>query len=220
MPQQEDLARVLTFLGRLRRNNNRPWFEAHRTDYEAALADFEAFVGRLIVSWGREETLGGIRPKDCIMRIYRDIRFSADKTPYKRNFAAHIGAGGRKSPRLGYYVHVEPRGESLVAGGLYAPTPPQLTAFRQAIAADARPFRRILANRTFKKHFGALEGDAVKTVPKGIRRDHPDLDLLRLKQVVVWEAFPDTVAGSSRFHDAVIESFRTLRPFLDYLNAL
>ncbi len=145
MTLRPNLAGVLSYLSALKRHNNREWFEAHRSDYETARGEFEAFVDGLIHDLCEFERLDGVKPKECIRRIYRDIRFSANKTPYKTHMSAEIVAGGTKATRLPYYIHLSPKNGSIIAGGLYHPSTADLVRFRQAIASDARPFKRIAA---------------------------------------------------------------------------
>jgi uncharacterized protein (TIGR02453 family) len=176
-----DLKPVLDFLSELKGHNNKAWFEEHRAAYDTARTHFENFVDQLIIQYGGIEDLGGITAKDCITRIYRDIRFSKDKSPYKTNMSATIAPGGKKSTSLGYHLHMQPQDETLIAGGLYMPTPEQLASFRAAIDRDAAPFKAIISDKEFKKYFGTLDGEKVKTVPQGYTRDHPEIELLRFK---------------------------------------
>jgi uncharacterized protein (TIGR02453 family) len=215
-----DLKPVLDFLGDLKEHNNKAWFEEHRAAYDTARTHFENFVDQLIGEYGRLEDLGGITAKDCIMRIYRDTRFSKDKSPYKTSMGATIAPGGKKSARLGYHLHLQPHDETLIAGGLYMPTPEQLASFRRAIDQDAAPFKAILDNKEFRKYFGMLEGEKVKTVPQGYTRDHPDFELLRFKQVVVVHHLSDEMVLSPKFNTHVIKTFTAMKPFLDYLNTI
>ena len=215
-----DLKPVLDFLSALREHNNKSWFEEHRPAYETARTQFENFVDQLIGEYGEVEDLGGITAKDCIMRIYRDTRFSKDKSPYKISMSATIAPGGKKSTRLGYHLHMQPNDETLIAGGLYMPTPEQLARFRMAIDQNAASFKDILEDKEFIKYFGRLEGEQVKTVPQGYRRDHPEIELLRFKQVVVVHHVADEMVLSPRFSAHVIKTFTAMKPFLGYLNAI
>jgi uncharacterized protein (TIGR02453 family) len=215
-----DFGLVLGFLTRLGKNNNKGWFEAHRADYEAAMDAFGSFVGRLITQIGRVEDLEGVGPKDCIMRIYRDVRFSKDKTPYKTHLGAEIVPGGRKSGRMGYFLRVSAGGGTMVAGGLYEPTPRQIARFREAVMRDAVPFKRIIASKPFKLHFGSLWGESLKTAPKGCPKDHPEIELLRRKQICAVESFADKEAASPRFERLALDSILAMKPFIDYLGAL
>jgi uncharacterized protein (TIGR02453 family) len=215
-----DLKPVLDFLNSLKKHNNKAWFEENRTAYEIAKGNFEAFVNQLIDEYRKTEDLGGITAKDCVMRIYRDTRFSKDKSPYKTNMGATIAPGGKKSSSLGYHLHMQPDNGTLIAGGLYMPTPEQLASFRTAIDQDAAPFKAIINEKEFKKYFGVLEGEKVKTVPQGYGRDHPEIELLRFKQVVVVHHLSDEMVLSPKFSAHTIKTFTAMKPFLDYLNAV
>jgi uncharacterized protein (TIGR02453 family) len=212
-----DLRPVLQFLSRLKKNNDKQWFEENRDQYEQSMGLFEQLVGRLIAGLTRLEDLEGLTPKDCIMRIYRDVRFSKDKSPYKTGLGAGIVPGGRKSGRLGYHIHLEPKA-TMIAGGLWEPTPQQLSRFRQAVGRDASSFRKILDNGQFKRHFGQVTGDRLKTAPQGYPADHPEIDLLRFKQVCIMEKFDDDVVVSQAFVASALESLESMKPFIDHLN--
>jgi len=215
-----DLQPVFDFLSRLKQHNHKSWFEEHRTDYELARTHFESFVDELIGVYGQIEDLGGITAKDSVMRIYRDTRFSKDKSPYKTSMGATLAPGGKKSERLGYHLHLQPDNESLIAGGLYMPSPEQLARFRRAIDQDAAPFKAVLKAQEFKEYFGTLEGEKVKTVPQGYSREHPEIELLRFKQVVVVHRLSDETILSQKFGTHTIEVFKAMKPFLDYLNQI
>ncbi len=218
MASSPDLGSVLQFLSRLKKNNNKPWFEQNKALYEQAMEQFESLVGMLIMDFGQVEDLQGVTPRDCIMRIYRDVRFSKDKSPYKTGLGAGIAPGGRRSRRLGYHVHLVPNGGTMVAGGLWEPTPAQLSSFRDAISRDAAKFKKILGGSEFKSHFGQLTGEKLKTAPKGFPADHPEIELLRHKQVCVMEGFEDKTVASPRFPALAAASLRAMKPFIDYLN--
>ncbi|SRR6266496_3108351 len=215
-----DLKPMFDFLTALKEHNDKPWFEEHRADYELARERFESFVDQLIAAYGAIEDLGGITAKDCVMRIYRDTRFSKDKSPYKTNMSATIAPGGKKSTRLGYHLHLQPGDESLIAGGLYMPSPEQLARFRKVMDRDAAPFKAILDDKEFKKYFGTLQGEKVKTVPQGYSSEHPEIELLRFKQAVVVHRLDDKTVLSPRFGTHAIQVFTAMKPFLDYLNTL
>ena len=218
MTTPTDLTPVLGFLAELQEHNNRPWFEKNRPAYEQAKAQFEAFVERLIQGISAFEDLSGVTARDCVLRIYRDIRFSKDKSPYRTNMSADITPGGRKSGRLGYYIHVAPHGESFLGGGLYMPDPRQLARFRSAIDRDASRFKATVNAKEFKRQFGMLSGEKLKTAPQGYSQDHPEIEILRLKQILAGRQWPDAVVLSSRFPSQVVASARALKPLLDYLN--
>ena len=217
---RENLQVTLDFLGMLQAHNNREWFENNRAAYERARETFEIFVDRLIRDAGRIEDLKGVAARDCIFRIYRDVRFSKDKSPYKTNMAAMIVAGGRKSGRQGYYVHLAPHDESMIAGGLYMPSSEQIGKFRRAIARDAAPFKKIIGAREFKKYFGTLEPEKLKNAPLGFPRDHPEIELLKWKQVVVMHPLADEQVSAPDLVPYAVRVFKAMKPFLDYLNSI
>jgi uncharacterized protein (TIGR02453 family) len=214
---QFDLQSVLKFAGDLKQNNNRGWFQDHRSDYEIARARFEDYVAALIQELSKTEPLADLSPKDCIFRLNRDLRFTKDKTPYKPYMSAYIAPGGRKSRLLGYYVHIEP-GNAMLAGGLYEPNTQQLTSWRDAIVRDPRPFKDITGSETFRKFFGEVGGERLKTIPRGYPKDHPEADLLRLKTVTVTRHLTDTEVASPAFFPETIETFRVIKPFLKYFD--
>lgn len=212
-----ELAVVFDFLRRLKAHNERPWFEAHRADYERARLAFEDFVQDLILRFDPIEPLAGSPPKDFIMRIHRDVRFSRDKSPYRTNFAAGLVQGGRRATRLSYYVHLEPDG-SFLAGGVYMPDAAQLKRIRAAIADDASDLRSILAAKPFKRFFGGLSGERLKTAPKGYPADHPDIDLLRHTQFLAMHHVTEDQACAPGFARHAVESFSALKRFSEYFN--
>ena len=220
MPPVSDLKPVLTFLSNLQKNNNRPWFEENRPAYERAKARFEALVDELILRLGAIEDMRGVTAKDCVMRIYRDVRFSKDKSPYKMNMAASIGPGGRKSYRFQYYFHLEPHNESMIAGGLHEPESAQINKFRAAISRDPRKFKAIVADKTFKRYFGEIRGEKLKTAPQGYDRDHPEIELLRLKEVVAVHNLSDADVLSPGFPAHVVKACAAMKPLLDYLSSV
>jgi uncharacterized protein (TIGR02453 family) len=218
MGTQVDLKPTLDFLKALKRNNNRTWFQAHRAEYDEASRAFETFVGALIDELWPTEGLGGLTPKDCIFRIHRDIRFSKDKTPYKTHMGAYIAPGGRKAMGIGYYVHVCP-GDSMIAGGLHEPDPKRLDRFRQTIARDARPFKKIIEAKSFREYFGVVEGEKLKSAPRGYSKDHPEIELLRMKQVMVRRGIADRELLDSDVIRQIVKGFKRMKPFLVYLDS-
>lgn len=214
-----NLQLTLDFLRDLARNNNRPWFEANRARYQQAAGAFEALVGDVISELGKLEDLRGVTPKDCIFRIYRDVRFAKDKSPYKPNMGAAIGPQGRNKETLGIYIHVEPGGHSFIANGLYEPDKLQLEQVRQQIAEDADTLRDILAAPEFVRWFGAMEGDQLKTAPQGYGREHPDIDLLRYKQFLALHHLTDAeVVQDGLLVERVIAARNAMQPFMNWLN--
>jgi uncharacterized protein (TIGR02453 family) len=218
MGNMSNLTPVLDFLSRLQEYNNRAWFEENRATYQAAREQFETFIDGVIDALRAVDDLGDLTAQDCVMRIYRDVRFSKDKSPYRTNMAASIAPGGRKSSRLPYYLQVAPQGQSFIAGGLYMPSPAQLARFREAIDRDVAPLKAVLNDKKFKRYFGTLGGDKLKTAPQGYPRDHAEIELLRLKQAVALHPLSDETVVSATFPAYVVKVFTALKPFLDYLN--
>jgi len=211
---------ILAFLDGLRLNNSKAWVDEHRADYEAARDAFARFVSDLIDERRAPDQLHGLTAKQCIFRLNRDIRFSKDKSPYNTTVSALIAPGGRKSTTQGYYIAIGPRGQSMVAGGLYSPTSAQLGRFREAIAADATPFKQVTSAAAFVATFGEVEGSRLKTAPRGYNRDHPEIALLRLKQVIAARRFSDQDVLAADFGVQVRSAMAAIRPFLRYLDGI
>jgi uncharacterized protein (TIGR02453 family) len=216
--EENYLKPVLDFLSELAQHNRRDWFKQHQDVYQAARKRFEDFVDELIIAYRAVEDLGPLTAHDCVMRIYRDLRFTRDKTPYQTHMAASIAKGGRHSPRFPYYLHIAPHDQSFLAGGLYMTSGSQLARFREQVDRDSAPLRAIFNDSRFYQVFGAPGGESLKTAPQGYSRDHPDIDLLRLKQVTVSYPLPDALVLSPTIIDHVVEIFTVMKPFLDYLN--
>jgi uncharacterized protein (TIGR02453 family) len=220
MPASLNLSSIQSFLSELSINNNKIWFDDHRPVYNAARETFEKFINGLIDDFRVPDKLQDLTARECMTRIYRDIRFSKNKTPYKTNMAAMIAPGGWKTPMLGYYISIEPKNQSIAAGGLYNPTPEQLNLFRQVIERDASAFKKLLHGKEFIENFHEIEGDRVKTAPKGYDRTHPEIELLRLKQIFVVHHFTDDEVLASNFSEKVIKVCIVVKPFLTYLNEI
>ncbi len=218
MPPKFDFLPILNFLDNLAQNNDKAWFDTNRAEYEAAREIFNQFVDYLIDELRSSDNLQGLSAKECVTRIYRDIRFSRDKSPYHTNFSAIIGPGGKKSVTQGYYVHLQPHGESMVAGGLHTPTPEQLERFRQVIDQHAGEFKAITSAQTFVEQFGKIEGERLKTAPKGYDRAHPEIGLLQLKDVTAIHHVTDQEILTGDFPEKVLVACRAMKPFVDYLN--
>jgi uncharacterized protein (TIGR02453 family) len=218
MKTSVEMKPTLEFLGQLQQNNNKPWFEAHRAAYETVKGTFEEFVDGLIGGINKFDELDDLSAKECIFRINRDVRFSKDKSPYKPKLGASLAPGGRKSTRLGYYIHIAPYDESMIAGGLHAPMPPQLAKFRQAIDRDANAFKRITRSKAFAQYFGEVSGGRLSTAPQGYPRDHPEIELLKLKEIVAVHHLADESVLSPDLTAHTLKVFKAMKPFLDFLN--
>jgi uncharacterized protein (TIGR02453 family) len=216
VPRQPNLEPVISFLRDLETNNNREWFKKHKAVYEEARSSFEDFVAALIEELSRTEPLGNLNPKDCIFRIHRDLRFTKDKRPYNPYMTAYVAPGGRRSTGMGLYVRIQP-GDSMLAGGLHQPDTQQLVAWRASIDRDPASFKRIVQDETFRRYFGRVSGERLKTAPKGYPRDHPEIDLLRLKSVTVSRQLSDEEVLSPGFLREAVLTFEAMKPFLAYL---
>lgn len=210
-----DLTPVFPFLTSLALNNDRTWFEAHRQDYDRAREAAEGFVFGLFPALGIDR--GSHKASFWFHRIYRDVRFSREKTPYKAHFSAVLDAGGKKAPGLGTYFHLQPGNESVVGGGLWAPEPAALKKFRLDMEDGPRAFFRILEAPEFRRHLHLLDGQKLKKVPKGFPDDHPAAELFKLKQVVAWRTFTDEEVLAPGFAEEVVATVRALDPFLRYV---
>jgi uncharacterized protein (TIGR02453 family) len=209
---------TIDFLKKLKKNNNRDWFNKNKHLYEDAKYDFEIFTLELIQKTADfDETISGLTPKDCTFRIYKDVRFSKDKSPYKTNMGASINIGGRKAPTAGYYVHISPD-EYFIAGGLYHPMPDKLLAVRNAIYNDFKGFKKIVENKEFRKYYKEVGGEKLKTAPKGFDKEHPAIEYLKFKSFIVWHNTNQTKALSKNYVDYAAKAFKQMKPFIDFLN--
>ena len=210
---------TLHFLKKLKINNNREWFDSNKTEYLASKEIFEEFVSELIKGINKfdKKVSLDLKPKDCTFRIYKDVRFSKDKTPYKNNMSASINPGGKKSNIPGYYFHLEPDG-CFLAGGVYMPMPDVLKAIRQEIDYNPLPLINILKSASFKKEFNGLdEEDKLKNPPKGFNKDHAHSEILKNKHFIVSRKFENKVILKKEGLSKTLDSFKAMYPFLDYL---
>ncbi len=208
------------FLKDLKANNNRDWFTANKPRYEAAREEFEQFIASLhteIVKF--DDSIGAIEPKKTIFRIYRDVRFSKNKDPYKTNFGAHIHPGEKQAVHsvAGYYIHIEPGGKSMLAGGAYLPQGPWLKAIRQEIDFNGKDFKKIINAKSFTTYF-ELEGEKLVRPPQGYDASHPDIEWLKQKSFLAVHHPSDKIVQSSDFLKHCHKAFKALYPFDQFLN--
>jgi uncharacterized protein (TIGR02453 family) len=212
---------TIKFLKGLKKNNNKPWFDSHREQYEAARIDFSNFIQLVIEALQKiDPTITGLTSRDCLFRINRDIRFSKDKTPYKSNFAASIKRGGKKSVFAGYYFSLKP-GESFVGGGLWMPEAPNLKNFRQEIDYNWDEFQGIIMDKKFKKLYGDLyQGDDIRlsTMPKGYEADNPAGQYLKLKAFFAETPLEDDELIKATLHKKTVAAYETLHPLVQFIN--
>jgi uncharacterized protein (TIGR02453 family) len=213
---------TLDFLAELKANNNREWFEANRPRYEQASADFFDTVAQFIQSLASfDSDIAEVMPdpKSCIMRIYRDVRFSKDKTPYKTGLFAYVSKGGRKGPLAGYYLHLEP-GNSFAGGGLYMPEAPVLARTREAIETGFDEWDAIVTAPELLAAFpdGVLPSGALKRAPKGYDETSPAIEWLRYKGYYTQRFFEDGEVLDERFVEQLGNCCRAVMPMVAFLN--
>lgn len=202
------------FLKEIRKNNNREWFHANKPMYNTANDNMKAFLIHMEAELNKIDSI----EKKKLFRIYRDVRFSKDKTPYNSHFSMSFGREGAFR-RGGYYIKVTP-GDSMIGGGFYNPEPKDLKLIRSHIATDAKPLRKILKSKKFKDTFGELMGNQVKTAPKGYDKHHPEIDLLKFKSMFVFKSFTDKEVLSPDFYKEIIKVYKAIRPFFDYMTEI
>ncbi|WP_340198649.1 TIGR02453 family protein [Ascidiimonas sp. W6] len=202
---------LLKFLTKLEKNNNREWFENHKNEFRKHQSTFKNFNEELLDEMKKHDEIEGLK----VFRIYRDVRFSKNKTPYKSHLAASFK---RIKPKLrgGYYLQIKPK-ESFIATGFWDPVKEDLLRIRKELEIDAKDFNEIIKDNSFVNIWGPLEGDEVKTAPKGFSKTHPNIELIRKKQFIFSRKFTDAQVCSPDFLEQVNHSFKGVRPFFDYM---
>lgn len=205
---------LFQFLNELKANNTREWFNAHKPTFTTYQNEVKAFYQEV------EDRLAqtDIIERHKVFRIYRDVRFSKDKTPYKSRFAGYF-IRGTQELRGGYYLNIEP-GNSIAGGGFYGPEADDLKRIRKEFEQDDSEIRAILNEPSFKKLFGSLQGQELKSAPRGFNSEHPAIDLIRKKQFYMIRNFTDKEVQSAEFGDMVLETYQTIRPFFDYMSSV
>ena len=213
-----DLTQILDFLKKLSKNNNRIWFEKNKDTYLLAKEDFEKVVTAYLeelVKFNPE--LASLNPKKLPFRIYRDVRFSKDKRPYKNNMGAGFSPNGKLVEEPGYYIHVEP-GHCFIAGGIYMPSPENLSKVRQEIDYNGDKLEKLMKDKKFKKWFKDFsEFDKLKTVPKGYAKDHPRLEWLKHKTFIVSHSFTDMEVKDKKYVKQLVEASKAMKPLVAFL---
>ena len=210
---------TLQFLKDLKKNNNKAWFDKNKPRYEEAKKNIESLVGAFLAKFSNaDKRYAKLSAKECVFRIYRDIRFSPDKTPYKTHFGAGISPGGKKMNEPGYYLHIEP-GKAFLAGGMWMPPTDLLNMIRQEIVYNGKKFKKIISDRTFKKYYGGLDDEyKLARPPKGYDKSHPDIELLKYNSYIVWHQYGDKDACSKNFAGELNKGAKIMKPFIDFLN--
>lgn len=230
-----DIQRILKFLKAVSANNNRPWFQEHKAEYEACKADFMAAVEELIARLSAfDSSISHLTAKDCIYRFYRDTRFSEDKSPYKRHFGAYICENGKKSLHAGYYIHIEPGKCFLSAGSYWLPTN-ILTACRNEIMANIAEWQKAVTGGKFVKLFGYPgEGkwsedsisekgfglSSLKVCPTGFPKDYEHIEYLRMKDYACWHVVDERFFENPKWMEQAIDIFKVCKPMMDFINSV
>ncbi len=211
---------TIKFLSQLRSNNNKPWFDGHRMEYEKAKEDFLGLVEQILQRSPKfDKSLENFQPRHCMFRINRDVRFSADKKPYKNNLAAYFNKDGKKGEGAGYYLHIEP-GKSFIGVGIWQPTPDVLAKIRQEIDYNLPAFNQILKNATFKKYFpgGLSIENKLSRPPKGYDDGNPAIEWLKLKSFIVTCSINDILIKEEGFPKKIVSIFSAAFPLVSFIN--
>jgi len=224
-----EIKKIMKFLKGVAKNNNRPWFQEHKDEYEEARKSFEDGIQKAILRIAEfDSEVEHLTVKDCVYRFYRDIRFSPDKSPYKRHFGAYICSKGRKSLRGGYYIHVEP-GQCLVATGCYYLPTNILTSCRNEIMGNTEEWLKCVKDPQFIIMYGdGVSGEweqdrgfgiaKLKTAPVGFPKDYEYIEYLRMKDYCCWHRFDDNFFDGDNWIDKTMEYFKTAKPMMDFVN--
>lgn len=216
--QQNDITAIFDFLEQLRDNNNREWFAANKLRYDALRTSWLNNLQQLIdMMSAYDPSLRNIQAKDCAYRIYRDIRYSPDKTPYKHHFGAVIGDRGRKTQKACYYIHLEPSACGIYAG-LWCPEPDILKAARSLVDAESQELGDLLTNDEFSSRFSFMPIRTLKKVPAGYDANHPLADILKAKDFTFGRNVPDKYFITGNWIEKVARDFEYCKPVLDFFN--
>ncbi|MEO0310966.1 MAG: hypothetical protein RIQ89_623 [Bacteroidota bacterium] len=212
-------ASTLDFLKQLKKHNNRDWFEKHRQRYLDAKENHESFIENLLPKLVKvQPDYHSLGIKDVTFRIYRDVRFSKNKDPYKTNFGAGFNKGGKKMIQAGYYLHLEP-GASFVASGIWMPPAEELRKIRQEIAFNSKEFEKILLQKDFKKWYGQLDQSfSLKSAPRGYEKDHPYIHFIKMNSYIVSHSFSDQVVLKPSFEKEVLDAVKIGKAFVGFIN--
>jgi len=203
---------ALHFLDRLKKNNNRDWFTDHKSEFKRHESDVKDFYTLVLENLKVHDQIDKMK----LFRIYRDVRFSKDKTPYKSHFACSFHRMGAEN-RGGYYVRIKP-GDTFIAAGFWGPEKKDLLRIRKEFEMDASEFREIVNERSFTNLWGELQGDTVKTAPRGFDKTHENIDLIRHKQFIFRRDFSDEEVLSPTFLEEIDRSYKAIRPYFDFMS--
>jgi len=213
MPNTVLTKEVFSFLKKLEKNNNRDWFTTHKKEFKCFEAEMKLFFHGLSEEVKADDEIDRVK----IFRIYRDVRFSKDKTPYKINFSSSLSRAGAKL-RGGYYTQIQPNNGSFIAAGFWQPNKEDLLRIRKELELDASDFRKVITNKKFKTIWSDLVGEEVKTAPKGFDKEHKNIDLIKKKQFIFVRNFTDKEVLDVNFMKEVSSSFKEIRPYFDLMS--
>ena len=204
---------TFSFLKQLAKNNNRDWFNERKPQFKDIESKVKEFYNQVMANLNVHDDIDKLK----VFRIYRDVRFSKNKQPYKTHFG---GSFHRTKPNLrgGYYLHLAPNNESFIATGFWEPNKDDLFRIRKEFELDDQEIRSIINNKSFKKVWGEFVGDEVKTAPKGFNKEHPAIDLIKKKQYIFTKKFTDKEVLESNFANEIDRAFKTIRPYFDYMS--
>lgn len=212
------ISKMLGFLNELKENNNRPWFAERKAEYadirRQCLEEIDTLIAMIAAF---DPHLDGVRAEQCVYRIYRDVRFSADKSPFKTHFGAVLGHGGKKCMEAAYYLHIAPDG-CFLCSGVWYPEMPVLRFLRRNIYDNLDEFLEIIDNPAFKEQFPELTGESLKTLPRGIPKDCPRPEIFKMKEFIVQKNYKNSVFDSQNWQEKVIKDIQLAKPFNDFLN--
>lgn len=212
------ISRMLDFLTALKVNNDRQWFGVHKEEYNDIRRQCLEEVGVLIAEIERfDPHLAGVAPEQCVYRIYRDIRFSADKSPYKTHFGVVLGHGGKKCKEVAYYLHIDPDGCAFFSG-VWFPEMPVLRFLRRNIYDNLDEFLEIIDSPAFKSEYPGLIGESLKTLPKGYPKDCPRLEIFKMKEFLVQKKYKKSLFAAGNWQKQVAKDAQLAKPFNDFLN--
>jgi uncharacterized protein (TIGR02453 family) len=210
---------ILKFLKQLDQNNNKVWFDTHREEYQSLRLEWIAYAERCLEYLGdKNPDFWQQDPRKCIFRINRDVRFSHNKHPYKNNFGMFFVPGGKNTPNAGYYLHLEP-GRCAIAGGIHSPDKVRLDEIRQRLLPGNTALPNIIKNKKFIQFFGDLERqNSLKVRPVGYDKDHPRIDLIKLKGFTVWKPISEAQIAEPDFFKTLCEHFDAMEDFINWIN--
>ena len=206
---------VFGFLKKLQKNNNREWFHEHKTEFKTLESGVKQIYAQLFEQLNTVDSIDTFK----VFRIYRDVRFSKNKLPYKTHFS---GSFHRTKPELrgGYYLHLAPQNESFIATGFWDPNKEDLFRIRKEFEMDSEEIRELMEHPEFKSVWGTMQGDELKSAPRGFDKLDPNIDLIRRKQFIFTKKFTDKEVLSKVFDQQVIDDFKVIRPYFDYMSSV